>query len=436
MRLVHLSDIHFGGYQAKWEPNEDQRRELLRDLVGLVDDGGAIDGVLVGGDIAQSASADQYEVAATWLQDVCRVGHCPPAQVWVVPGNHDVDRASHASAPLRRYLLQVARSALLEQNYDGLDQILHDWFMKDEVAQRLFESTSTYNDFADKFGCAISPTRWWWTDQTLDLDGLVVQLIGLNSMLVSDTSDISTKPSLALGRRQCELDRIPGGINIAFAHHPPEWIGDWGAVEPYLLSRTHLLLFGHEHRYDASQPRVHGTVIVRAGAVGPEVGGGDDYVPSWNLITLTRADPMVEIRIQPRVWSREHTCFVEHGDGVRSMCVRIDLRPAAGDPPAPEDDQVAADAEQVKSATPLLPELSAADTGDSGLIPPDERVRARDLTVRFLNRPKNIQRRIASELGVDEDFDTIDRRLRGTEMLKRIRDRNLINELKEKLGDA
>ena len=118
------------------------------------------------------------------------------------------------------------------------------------------------------------------------------------------------------------------------------------------------------------------------------------------------------------------------------MCVRIDLRPAAGDPPAPEDDQVAADAEQVKSATPLLPELSAADTGDSGLIPPDERVRARDLTVRFLNRPKNIQRRIASELGVDEDFDTIDRRLRGTEMLKRIRDRNLINELKEKLGDA
>lgn len=36
MRLVHLSDIHFSGYSSKWEPNQDQRRELLRDLESLV----------------------------------------------------------------------------------------------------------------------------------------------------------------------------------------------------------------------------------------------------------------------------------------------------------------------------------------------------------------------------------------------------------------
>jgi len=77
-------------------------------------------------------------------------------------------------------------------------------------------------------------------------------------------------------------------LHIAFMHHPPTWLADWKHVEPY-LSRAHLLLFGHEHKYKAEQPIDGRTVFVYAGAVGPHEGEGDDYVPSWNLITLKRA---------------------------------------------------------------------------------------------------------------------------------------------------
>lgn len=48
MRLIHLSDIHFGGYGAGWDPDEDQRNELLLDIDRLVAAGGPVDGVLVG----------------------------------------------------------------------------------------------------------------------------------------------------------------------------------------------------------------------------------------------------------------------------------------------------------------------------------------------------------------------------------------------------
>jgi hypothetical protein len=46
MRLVHLSDIHFGRYGHGWDPNEDQRRELLNDLGRFVDEKGPVDGGL------------------------------------------------------------------------------------------------------------------------------------------------------------------------------------------------------------------------------------------------------------------------------------------------------------------------------------------------------------------------------------------------------
>ncbi len=77
MRLVHLSDIHFGGYGRGWDPNKDQRRELLEDLKRLLATGDAVEGVIVGGDIAYHGHRAEYEEAAAWLEEVCLVGGCP-----------------------------------------------------------------------------------------------------------------------------------------------------------------------------------------------------------------------------------------------------------------------------------------------------------------------------------------------------------------------
>lgn len=438
MRLIHLSDIHFSGYTSKWEPNEDQRSELVRDLADLVADGGPVDGVLVGGDIAQSARADQYTDAADWLRKVSEVGKCPWAHVWVVPGNHDIDRDLHQAPPLRRYLHEVVRSALAASDFVKVDEILHDWFLADEHADGLLKSLESYNDFASELGCPTSADSPTWTDLTLDLNGLEVQLTGLNSVLVSDTSDVKAKPSLAIGRRQCEFERSDGRIHIVFAHHPPEWLGDWEAIKPYLLSRTHLVLFGHEHKYATEQPVHEGTVIIRAGAVGPQRGLRGPLVPSWNLITLTRNDSFVEVTIQPRIWSTEKTTFDAHPDGTKVMQVRIDLQAfgASGQPDVSSPTGTEETEElPVTSASPLIPSTQELAAGLT-LPPAADRRRAREIAVSFLKLTRTRQRSIATELGVGAGLDALDARRVGSEILERVRHADLIYELVERIGDA
>lgn len=427
MRLVHLSDIHLSGYDAKWEPNEDQRRELVRDLTELVAVGGPVDGILVGGDIAKSAQPHQYEAAHSFLKQICEAGQCAPERVWVVPGNHDIDRGIHWKPPLRPYLHELVLSAVRTADAARVNKILHDWFLADDGGERLFDSLGAYNDFASSYGCPTSASSPHWLDLTLDLDGLEVQLTGLNSVLVSDTDDTANRPSLVLGVRQCEFERSEGRIHIAFAHHPPDWLGDWDTVRPYLLSRTHLVLFGHEHKYSTDQPTSDGTVIVFAGAVGPEPGGGDDYVPSWNLITLARCDPRIGVTIEPRVWSTALTRFVAHSDGTTQTTVRIDLGDGQIDASASVPE---VDAPEVTSANPLLP--SPGDVAGGEDLPPSrERDLARILAVRFRQLTRSKQRKIADELGLGAGLDEISPRAVGNEILERVRHANLIDQLQE-----
>ena len=55
-------------------------------------EGGFVDAILVGGDIAFKGSPAEYKVARAWLLELARQCGCPPEGIYVVPGNHDVDR--------------------------------------------------------------------------------------------------------------------------------------------------------------------------------------------------------------------------------------------------------------------------------------------------------------------------------------------------------
>jgi len=54
LRIAHLSDMHLAGYEvgATFDEDADLRRELEDDLQRLVDEGGPIDLLVLGGDIA------------------------------------------------------------------------------------------------------------------------------------------------------------------------------------------------------------------------------------------------------------------------------------------------------------------------------------------------------------------------------------------------
>ncbi len=108
MRLVHLSDLHFGALA-------DKRPEALHDAVMAT----RPDHIVVSGDLAQRGTKGQLREAAAFLKSF-------PFPVFVVPGNHDMPGAfrlhERFAQPWRQY--QKLVSADLEPTFRSEDLLM------------------------------------------------------------------------------------------------------------------------------------------------------------------------------------------------------------------------------------------------------------------------------------------------------------------------
>lgn len=427
--LVHLSDIHFHGYGDGWDEDADQRAELIRDLEQIRADRN-VEGIIVGGDIAYRGTREEYDIAREWLEDVCKSCGVDISRVWVVPGNHDVDW----SVVRDRSVATDFRNALRECDLYGLDNELKQRLSVDPGGEAVVMPLSNYNEFAAGFSCAVTAEQPHWADRSLSCDGLPIRLTGLNSVLASDSSDSrdDEQHKLVLGTWQCKLPREGDPIHIVVSHHPPDWIRDWDLVEPY-LRRAHLLLFGHEHRYESEQMYENGTVCVYAGAVGPHRFAEPPdhrYSPSWAFITLACKDTEIRVQIEPRVWSHETTRFVAHPDGYREFLVLADLPLEEGSPLDWDlsDEEIGSEA---MAASPLVPEQDHR-RGDE--LPANESD-LRSLGVRFMTLAPTHRLEIARRLGVLDEPEDLDlpKAKRDEQILSRIRERGMVDDLRREL---
>lgn len=428
LRILHVSDIHFD--DRGWDEDRDQRTELVRDLKSHVEQNSRIDAILVGGAIAFGAEPAQYVTAREWIDELLEAaGGLEPSDVWVVPGNHDVSWETIGRSAISRDF----RKAIADADNADIDIILQQRLALDPQAGSVLAPLDAYNDFASTFGCGITAESPMWEDDTLEVDGLVLRLTGVNSALASfRDSDEPDKRNLVVGTHQVQLDRKPGLLHLVMMHHPPSWLRDWEHIAPY-MRRAHLILFGHEHAYSSLQPGGVGTTVhVNAGAVAPErqLGGEHDpFLASYNVITLTKVSTGLEVHVDPRYWSKAHTRFIAHPSGEHTYFVKNDPDSIAApvtEPPTlqpPEE-------EFVVTASPLL---NAADT-PAAVLSGEARKDLRRTAVRFLQLSISRRREIARHLGVlnDEDLSTPDTEL-WTKVLRRVRDRNLIDQLEEEL---
>jgi hypothetical protein len=444
MRLIHLSDIHFTAGDI-FDPDEDQREELLSDVGDLVDAGGAVNGILIGGDIAFSGARSEYVVAAQWIERVRARSGCPDGAIWVVPGNHDIDRNLHRKNRARTSMVAELR----ETDLPLIDPRLRGWL---NCGNGMLNCLEAYNNFSEDWVPPTTAANPHWTDLTLDLAGLDVCLTGLNSVLASDSRD-RPPPLLILGTQQCSLQRAPNRVHIAFAHHPPTWIRDWPNVAAY-LRRAHLVLFGHEHRFRIEQATPGLTVTVYAGAVGPDRPGPDpapvdgtdlenedaEYLPSWNLIEITRDADELVISIEPRVWDSDGTGFVGHDEAIHTRHVRLDLKPidgavatgeSRGHAPGPMIHPEGNVEHPGSNSSPLIPGSTEVQSG-MPLPSPVERSALRALAVWFMRQTPTRRLHIADQLGVSDGLAELELSSseEGREILRRVRVANKINELR------
>lgn len=284
MRLLHLSDIHFRSPDCEdlaTDVNHPYRTHLVQDVVELCRATGRVDAILVGGDIAYMGAPAEYKVARAWLFNLANQCGCAPEGIYVVPGNHDVDRGVCG----RSLAISNAQAAIAGAAAEDREGVMKGQLADADVGQSLFKPLAAYNEFAAFFDCSVFPDRPFWRDE-LDIGGGVqLRLFGLTSTLISGLGGRDDGPGrLYLGRIQTVLNPEPDVVNLVLCHHPPSWFIDADDTDDNVNDRAKLQFFGHEHRQRCTPTAAY--MRFQAGAVNPDM-RERDWKPGYNLLDVT-----------------------------------------------------------------------------------------------------------------------------------------------------
>ena len=423
VRLVHFSDIHFSNKNsgAGFDPDEDVRREVLRDLKTRVEKDGPCDAILVTGDIAYAGKKEEYDIAGTWLEEARAIAGCQEKMIFLCPGNHDVDRDVHkANSMIRDTHLAIMQNSDVVSFEDALQRRL----TQDHGARMLFAPLTAYNEFAVQYGSSFYTGDEFCLQEDLRLnDGSSLRIRSMNSALLS--FDNGDQHKLFLGSRAWTMPREDGVVYLAMAHHPPTWLFDEAEAESGITDRALIHLFGHEHRSRVHRER-HWCRIY-AGSINPHR-KEPQWKPGYNIL-----DVQVDVRDSNK----------------RFLTVKVDVREWALVPEAKFQTLKDRDGQEYWEAeypldgwTPPEPITTIAlDTTDSNLIEKSEPnfvtddVAARTVVGKFFQLTLSERNIILGELDLftaeTSNLPDFERQRRA---LEKAREKGLFPELRDKLN--
>jgi predicted phosphodiesterase len=428
--LVHLSDIHFrhGPNGTETILDADLRRELERDARQVLGGNGGAEGVLISGDIAYGGQKQEYLQASAWLNSFCALLGCPPENVWVIPGNHDVDRGVlHKSTQL-----QDMHGKLRPRDPGEVDEQLDRYLNDPSAATMLLAPFAEFNAFARSYGCETTSTLHW--EQAVQLnDGSQLHIRGVNSAVVSGPKDDNGAYRLILGRRQVAMPQEDAEGEpleyLLMCHHPPQWLIDSDEVSDY-LRRARVVLFGHKHRLRTE--RTGDSLHIFSGATQPSR-RENGWEPTYNILKIRVEEEPRRLRVQlwPRVW---RPAFTEFGPGpTRSgepyeeyeLPLRQRVVPSRPAPVQVIEEPVP------PAATNPLPGVEA--------VPPDAPRSAvsagipRRVVFQFFSLPYQVRLRLALDLGLLGEDDEGDEAEMFRRVLLRVHERGLVEEFQRRI---
>ena len=317
--LLHLSDIHFRAPNCddpNLDPDRPVRTLMLQDIRARVAELGPLGAILIGGDIAFQGVPQEYEIALRWVGELVAAASCRSEQVFMIPGNHDVDR----TIVRRTETVQSAQAAIAAADPDRREHEFRTRIFDEETAPSLLAPLTAYNDFAKDFNCQVYlPDRLYWKQDIQLEEDVVLRLHGLTSTFLSGTNGVDdTRGRLYLSPLQTVLDPQDNVVNLVLSHHPPDWFMDHDDADEAICSRAAIHMFGHKHRQRITREADY--IRFAAGAVNParnELG----WQPGYNLIdvhvTGTGADRMLVIAAYLRQ-------FQSNPDQFRALLTRHD----------------------------------------------------------------------------------------------------------------
>ena len=327
LRWLHISDFHFRG----GDPYD--RDVVLRALVCAVRtyraQGRQPDLIFATGDIAQSGKAHEYAPASAFFDAILDAAGLERRQLFVVPGNHDVDRDQ---------AIGLARTL---GSGEEADRYFAPVLPKPHLTQKMGAFRAWYDDYFRGIR-AMPADSTCGPVERIDVRGRGVAVLPVNSALFC--IDDHDHAQLIVGRR-CLDDAITAlgaqdaALRVALIHHPLDWLSDIerSNIKSRLAREVDVILRGHLHENE-----VEG-VQSAAGSVLHLAAGASYQTRQWPNRALYCTVDGAELRVFPiryedsptEVWTVDPSLFpAAPGHEGRFSLHRLAPAAPASPPPA------------------------------------------------------------------------------------------------------
>jgi len=318
LRILLLSDIHF----IHCEDDENDYRSLETAFVEAMDevrDSGGLDHILICGDIANKGQENEYEKAEEFLKGVFDHLGCDETstRVYVVPGNHDINRNINKEErlALRPTLLDMSKADdfIKDAKHNDTDKIkliysafeaFHKFANKhsslDGIAEGILSEYANFNDkgFRKEIELGI-------------LDNYIIKLHCLNSALLCDEDDVNDPDNIKYGEHKLYIPRFAYNpatdsmfVNISMMHHPHKWFYNERDLIREFDRKFKIQLYGHVHTqsvYQAEEGK--SPVRLQLGSLQPGKGGDENlYKPVYNILELDIVRGVLKMKVICYSW--------------------------------------------------------------------------------------------------------------------------------------
>ena len=331
---LQISDLHLRGSRA-YDANV-VLKALLRDVGERIkEDELRPDFVAVTGDLAFSGKPAEYELVRRFLDELLRVTGLDKGRLFLVPGNHDVDRSL------------ITRGA--QAIGDGLTDrdSANDVLATPADRQLMMARFQGYRDFVNDYlaGHLLFGDERYFYVRSLDLAGQRVAIMGLNSAWLSASVEDRAK-GLLIGERQARAaldlaDEAGAAIRIALMHHPLDWLREFDRDDSaaILADGCHFILHGHLHHTAATQlTSPDGAATILTGGACYET---RQYANTcnWVQLNLAAGNGTVILRrysdARNGFWAKDTLTYRNAPDGVCRFRLPASLQ---GHAPSPQQD--------------------------------------------------------------------------------------------------
>lgn len=321
LRILLLSDIHF----IHCEDDENDYRSLETAFVEAMDevrDTGGLNHILICGDIANKGQENEYEKAEEFLKGVFDHLGCDETstRVFVVPGNHDINRNINKDdrLALRPTLLDMSKAddfikdakhndtdkiKLIYSAFDAFHKFANKHSSLDGIAEGILSEAPNFNDkgFRKEVELGI-------------IDNYIIKLHCLNSALLCDENDVNDPDNIKYGEHKLYIPRFAYNpatdsmfVNISMMHHPHKWFYNERDLVREFDRKFKIQLYGHVHTQSVYQAEEGKSPIrLQLGSLQPGKDGDENrYNPVYNILELDIVRGVLKMKVICYSWNGE-----------------------------------------------------------------------------------------------------------------------------------